>query len=458
MTTKSFSNRALRRTNDTSSRFVRAYPSGYQLVYKEEKHQNIDTGTKSSGTIDSIGGSKWGSDGNPLWKPCSHTKFISEFGRTAALAFYSHTKDINNITYDSTFSSSSSPAQVVYTGLSDVGHWSDYMLWLKTEPFSTDDLSGLLREAVDGFWDSLNLNFEDSVLLYADAIQLVPLLGTVEKINHTLSRLARWASKELKRRPFRTVLKAAISADFIKRFVVDTTIADINMVNDVEKDVLKRLTTLQDRNLSNVLNYKVTKTIDSLYDSVTSHGRVLQNAVMVSESPQQMITRHKTSSLTLNVLAAVRYTEDPNLPAKLIAQRLGLTRPLESAWDLIPFSFVCDYFLKTGDFIHELSKQVDENDSAVAKIGSISGIWVHEKRSNRIVSNYSGTYTVVEPSFGSPRSLAGQCGIESSSYNRYALGNLWDSGGFFDGQGLWNPRLSSTRSRNLVELFIQHKL
>lgn len=247
-------------------------------------------------------------------------------------------------------------------------------------------------------------------------------------------------------------------ADFIKRFVVDTTIADINMVNDVEKDVLKRLTTLQNRNLSNVLNYKVTKTIDSLYDSVTSHGRVLQNAVMVSESPQQMITRHKTSSLTLNVLAAVRYTEDPNLPAKLIAQRLGLTRPLESAWDLIPFSFVCDYFLKTGDFIHELSKQVDENDSAVAKIGSISGIWVHEKRSNRIVSNYSGTYTVVEPSFGPPRSLAGQCGIESSSYNRYALGNLWDSGGFFDGQGLWNPRLSSTRSRNLVELFIQHKL
>lgn len=446
----------LKRRYKVDSSFTCVYPSGYVMREGEKVNESPTTGESTSGVIDSIGGSKWDSDGLPLWKPCEHNRSLSEFGDPAAAGYSSNYIGEFGHVYSSTASASSNPTQVVYSGLG--GDWSTWMKWLKSAALPNDQFPSLTQEAIDGFWDSLDLNFNDSVLLYADVLQMIPLAGAVFKINSVLSKISRWATRELRKKPFRTVVKSAITADFVKRFVVDTTIADINSVNNVYTDVLKRLNTYHTRNMSQTMNYKVTKTFDKVLETKSSVGRILYYGIMIKESASHQMTRTQRSQVTLNVLADVRYQEDPNLYAKLIAQRLGLTRPLESVWDLIPFSFVADYFLRTGDFIHELSKEVDSIDSAKAKIGGIKGIWLHSKASNRITDAYSGVYHCVEPTYGMPPVCTGKCGIESSHYSRQPLANLWDSSGFFDGTGIWNPELSSTRKRTIVELFIQRKL
>lgn len=437
----------------TDNHVYRISPPQALDVIQENQSNLVESGYTTKGVISSIGGLRWDSDGHPIWKTCSHRRSLSGYG-DGITAECASTDTNGNYRIVTSFSSSANNAQIVRNGLGD--QFDSYMQWLNTAVVPTD-FNSLTQEAIDGFWSSLNLNFEDSVQLYSDVFQMIPLVGTVLKINTVLNKVGSWATKELRRKPFRTVLKAAISADFIKRFVVDTTMRDINMVLNVENDLLTRLNTLNTRNMSDVLNYKVSKSYSNILDTYKSSRKVLSNRLIVGESASHLITRRYTSQVTLNVLAAVRYQEDPNLPAKLIAQRLGLTRPLESAWDLVPFSFVADYFLRTGDFIHELSKEMDSSDSAIAKVGSIRGIWLQTKGSCQIQDNWSTVFSSTPP-WGHPSPRSGIDGIGSSVYNRYPLSNLWSSGGFFDGSGMWNPKLSSTRKRTIVELFIQRKL
>jgi hypothetical protein len=65
-----------------------------------------------------------------------------------------------------------------------------------------------------------------------------------------------------------------------------------------------------------------------------------------------------TNSVNLKVYArvgAVVSCDNPNLQA---AKNAGLTNPLSWAWELIPFSFVVDWFYSVGDFIESLDDTI----------------------------------------------------------------------------------------------------
>jgi hypothetical protein len=55
----------------------------------------------------------------------------------------------------------------------------------------------------------------------------------------------------------------------------------------------------------------------------------------------------RTGTVRVKVRARVRVT-NPNL---LLASKLGLVNPLSVAWELVPFSFVVDWFVNVGDFL-----------------------------------------------------------------------------------------------------------
>jgi hypothetical protein len=65
---------------------------------------------------------------------------------------------------------------------------------------------------------------------------------------------------------------------------------------------------------------------------------------------------------------------DVDDPVKVKAQSLGLANPVNTAWQLIPFSFVADYFYPIGDYLGALSA----SNGLVPVDGSLS--WKHHSK------------------------------------------------------------------------------
>lgn len=66
----------------------------------------------------------------------------------------------------------------------------------------------------------------------------------------------------------------------------------------------------------------------------------------------------KCNTTALGVVAATAYTvplDDPSAEFRLWVGALGLNNPIGVAWELIPFSFVCDWFLPIGQKINQLA-------------------------------------------------------------------------------------------------------
>jgi hypothetical protein len=126
-------------------------------------------------------------------------------------------------------------------------------------------------------------------------------------------------------------------------------------------------------------------------------------------------------------------------PALDLANRLGLLNPLSLAWELIPFSFIVDWFLSVGNFLRSLTDHV-----GVELIdGSVTG-----RR---------------------------HCVVPSMGYQKYVGPNPWDRTTVSNGQSMYFKRivrkvgmstlpkppleagtgLSITRAQNAVALLLQ---
>lgn len=63
------------------------------------------------------------------------------------------------------------------------------------------------------------------------------------------------------------------------------------------------------------------------------------------------VTRHFNVTSRVRIQAKVRF-DNPNLG---LATQLGLTNPAVVAWELVPFSFVVDWFVNVGDFLQSFT-------------------------------------------------------------------------------------------------------
>lgn len=69
------------------------------------------------------------------------------------------------------------------------------------------------------------------------------------------------------------------------------------------------------------------------------------------------------------------------------ASSIGILNPLQIAWELVPYSFVVDWFMPVGSFLETLTD--------TAGLTFVSGV-----RTDRVVSQFNSTYT--PPSYGYP--------------------------------------------------------
>nr|AMQ23520.1 maturation [Leviviridae sp.] len=315
------------------------------------------------------------------------------------------------------------------------------------------------RELQDKFREQIDLNCHDSVMLYSNIIQSVPLLGSISKLNSILSKVSRWWKKS-KRTPFTTVVQSAISADFIDRFVIEPTIDDARKFATATDYVIDTLKLMNERNNA---QYVPIHTEASNSETLREYGNVgqatdLLSMIKAEPGPGRLYTK---STLGLHTLCELRYDTSSVSAVKLAFARMGITRPLGSLWDLIPFSFVLDYFLKTGDAVAFLDDKISDQAGLMGKVGNIYGQWLTSK--SQVTLTSQPAVTIVPTS--DPSSWAEASG-QSSNYFSYSKtsfsrtptgGTIYASDGSWGG-GLLDVHLSSTRKRTLAQLVIQRTL
>lgn len=304
---------------------------------------------------------------------------------------------------------------------------------------------------LSGIWDQLDLNCRDGVLLYSGILQAVPLLGGALRFNRIMRDLARRLKKDFLKKPFTTVLKSAISLDFIDRFVVSPTIDDARKFADATDYVLRVINTAQNRTMAPfALSAESTTTFADRSRSGTS--------TIPGMSIMYDWTERTRSYSTTKMFALIegRYSLAAIDPIKLWAARVGLTRPLESAWDLVPFSFVVDYFTRAGDFVSRLSDEMSDQDGLRAVVSKIHGLWYTLKNSYSVECDCSPVYYPGVHIHG----IGGKARAETTHFERAPVPDAWSrvlslptSIGEFV-----NIDVGVTRGRTLAELFIQAKL
>jgi hypothetical protein len=377
-------------------------------------------------------------DGRWPWKECSHIRddYYQPVAGRASWGYEFHDKRIWDIN-----------AALIITNMGK--------LRCPKRPWDPSVLQGCLNQ--------LDLNSSENVLLYSGILQAVPLVGSALKLTSILNRAARNLSKSFRKKPFTTVVKSLISADFIDRFVISPMIDDARRFADATNYVLRVLETARERNAHQFALDSSLTTIDE-EDRWTDQRNIGPGPYWKTEGQYQIGTEHKAF-----MLLEAEYDMKAVDPLKVWSRRIGLTRPLDSMWDLVPFSFVIDYFTRAGDFIGHLSDEMSGSDGLKGRITRIIDCWGSVKNFGRwqerglgavgsYISSwqwpYIRSYYVNEEPMTAVR--------ETSSYSRFRVTPIWryihELQQKVDDYLSINLDLSSTRKRTIAELVIQAKL
>jgi hypothetical protein len=292
-------------------------------------------------------------------------------------------------------------------------------------------------------------------MAYSGLVQAFPVLGGIFKINRILSKVGRAATRKMKRGASLTdILRWAISADLIDRFVIRTTLDDMRMLADSMNYVIRTVETARNRNVMPASFHP--RVVNSTIRSETEGSITLGN-----QRFEYKATDFGLASRALHVLADVNYDIDPSTPLRLWLNRCGLTRPLESLWDLIPFSFVVDYFVRVQDFVTEVSDLTTDVLGLKGKVTQIRGMWGCETREHGISMKCTA---VNQPPLSSKYyyldydASQGSCERSVGEFHRFPIPGDLAQRGFWDRGGVFASSMSSTRKRTLWELFIQARL
>lgn len=372
-------------------------------------------------------GPKYSPDNRLQWKRCSHTSHMEpELG----------------------------PTTLYYQPSS--GYWYTFRCPYPGKPSGKmpEITQDMVDEATQKVVDQFDLNCSDSVLLYSGVLQAVPLVGGCFRFVSIMNKVAKKLSRNLRRAPFTTALKTAISLDFIDRFVVSPTIDDARKFLNAHNYVVNVMNTLAERRESPTALTSVSRTTHKRIErSFSTNTWGWDNARYEGIDREEAATEY-----TLHTLAKLEYGVSAVDPLKLWAARVGITRPLDSVWDLVPFSFVVDYFSRAGDFISGLSDEMSSQDGLRGRLGKIYGQWYTSKTYNtttRIVQSCRLNYSWGDLFFPGEYKLV----LGDTAFSRYPVSFAQlNSGLLRSDNSLIHWDLTRRRAGTLAELFIQAKL
>jgi hypothetical protein len=242
-----------------------------------------------------------------------------------------------------------------------------------------------------------------------------------------------------------------ISADFINRFVIGPTLDDVRKFQDAVDYSLRVIQTAHERNAHAFA-------LDSASTDVVSEQTSTGTSSIGYFRYSYQLTKRKYMTSKAFMLLSAEYDMSAVSPLKVWAQRVGLTRPLDSVWDLVPFSFVIDYFTRAGDFISGLSDEMSSVDGLRGRISAIHDLWGTFEQ----CSEYRYKITDYSANASGTVSYQKQDAIyQNQRFRRFRVPDPWLA--FLTPRALSdyleiNTSISSTKKRTLAELFIQAKL
>jgi hypothetical protein len=212
--------------------------------------------------------------------------------------------------------------------------------------------------------------------------------------------------------------------------------------------VIRTIQTARDRNAELATAFSSSLTNVTYRSSTSRNYKFGFSRVRGEEVEEASATRQ------LFVLAKVTYDQNAISPFKLWARRTGLSKPLDSAWDLVPFSFVLDYFVRAGEFISMAGDQLANQDALVGRVSTVFDVWGTTKCERRLEFKPICTPQV---SFVTHHTSDNAPIITSAGEFHRGRTEIMNKPGFWD-NGVVDINLSTTRYRTLAELFIQAKL
>jgi len=335
--------------------------------------------------------------------------------------------------------------------------------WIRSQ--SLPPLSGDLSETWNKIWDNLDLNARDPVLLYSGIVQAVPLVGGALNFVSVMNRAARKLSKSFKQKPFTTVVKSMISLDFIDRFVVSPTIDDARKFLNAHNYVVNVMNTMYARSQPLPTAISASTTSGSYSTKSTYFTSAYSNSDMRPYSSPRVYGTLRSGTVNTTecfLLAELDYNTSSVDPIKLWAARCGIMSPLDSVWDLVPFSFVIDYFTRAGDFISGLGREMSSQDGLKGTVRRIHGAWstIKSFRGTTFIPNADDFSVSMAGGWTTGSAVSGVDG-SAMSFGSYRFSrrpvNPWNYP-LEDPSGLLRLDLSQTRVRTLLELLIQAKL
>lgn len=290
----------------------------------------------------------------------------------------------------------------------------------KTVYEATADFSGpmkqILNDAQGNLSQSVNL-----IVNVAEAAQLKTIVPQIIKVGKKLIKSGKgWMS-----------LADMANMHLLYSFGVAPLVKDVRSAFNLNRQIVNRRDMLRKRNL------KPTKLLARGFSSLDEHWT--EPDIVSSGDWTASVKASGTATVKTCVSAictAFYNVDNPSTNWKLVSQALGLTSPLSTTWELIPFSFVLDWFIPVGDALKECERRglnlVDE--AAVTRSYFLHDWCISEKHESTI-----RPYGTITASSWIPSYLGKRIGMDPVKYTRYTrrLGVI-PSIDFLDPGGTWN--------------------
>lgn len=218
------------------------------------------------------------------------------------------------------------------------------------------------------------------------------------------------------------LLKKVASAHLAWNFGIVPLVQTLLSLIYATERVDKHLAKLRAINESDQLNFTVTMTP---FDA----SRIIsENATYAYSSQSNAQVRCRQTLRTRTIVKAhfrtsVRYDTSDALRTRLLWDACGVTSIVGTVWDLLPWSFVVDWFVSVSDFCDQLDSYYFRA-VPLERMGELRDVWYTATRSTQLVSDqFRATNAGISWRRVSLRGKPEECYISSGQFVRSPINN-----------------------------------
>lgn len=273
-----------------------------------------------------------------------------------------------------------------------------------------DHASGPVLPEVD-FTDVVNELIADAlgvmpaqVNLLVNAAEFAQLRTLVPSLLQGIGSLFTWGVRQ---KLGKKSVKQITGAHLAYSFGLAPLISDFRSLFAIRSKVASRMKQLTQRNGKAIRISKSSRLFESSSTYAAKYG--WSNDTQFTETGEWQCTTQ------CYVSAAVTgfFSGNSEAQARLWASALGLSTPLQTMWELIPFSFVVDWFIPIGNTFMRLENKLGLNTTVK---GCLISDWISSQKSTCVRKGVMGCVSLNYPGWNLGK--CGTCGQRITTYTR----------------------------------------